>query len=67
MIKYTLAIIGLSLLSIGFLDSAISQLNISNNTNQTVGQISSSKNVTLLGDSNMSNIITPTGNMNTYR
>jgi hypothetical protein len=67
MITLVFAIIGFVLLSIGTLNLALAQTDNGNNTSNTEKHALNLTNTPLSNSSNMSNIITPTGNANTYR
>lgn len=64
---FIIAIIGFAVLSAGSLNLALAQKDNSNDTSNAEKQTLNLTNSPLGNGSNMSDIITPTGNANTYR
>lgn len=67
MITLILAIIGFGFLSGGIMNTALAQTDNGNNISQSGEHNLNLTNTPLANGSNMSSIITPTGNANTYR
>lgn len=67
MITFVLAIMGIALLSTGAMNICLAQPSNSNDTSNTTEQALNLTNKPLANGHNLSNIITPTGDANTYR